>query len=229
MRPDSYVSFLGGADSVPQLVAHLQKRFTPEDTQKRNMQNPSEIKATDVQVLFADLQKQLVARSKTAAPKALGRSVSVLAQLAKVFALPVTLSVVPEEDKEPELIPELAKEIATDAPRLLRTGASPFLDEKTRAALASHQRKTLVVAGFATEVVVLHAVTGGITAGYRVLVVVDACGGMSERTEAAALRQIEAFGGEVTATVTLATALAPDFTTDQGKQMFAALQTLRRA
>jgi len=36
---------------------------------------------------------------------------------------------------------------------------------------------------------------------------VDACGGKSERTEAAAFRQIEAVGG----VTTLATALAPDF------------------
>jgi len=59
--------------------------------------------------------------------------------------------------------------------------------------------------------------------------VTDACGGMSERTEAAALRQIEAFGGEVTSTVTMATALAPDLKTFLGQQMFAALQQLRLA
>jgi nicotinamidase-related amidase len=113
--------------------------------------------------------------------------------------------------------------------QFLRTGASPFLDKETKMALNSHGPKTLVICGFATEVVVLHAVTGAIEAGYRALVPVDACGGMSERTEAAALRQIEAFGGEVTSTVTMATALAPDFKTFLCQQMFAALQQLRLA
>ena len=192
------------------------------------MQNPSHLESAGVQLLFADLQMQLVARSKTIEPKALQRSAFVLTQLAKVFSLPVTISVVPEGDATPELIPELVEE-AADAPQFLRANASPFLDEKTRAALASHGRKTLVISGFATEVVVLHTVTAAIKAGYRVLVPVDACGGMSERTEAAALRQVEAFGAEVTSTVTLATALAPDFTTAQGKQMFATLQQLRLA
>jgi hypothetical protein len=41
--------------------------------------------------------------------------------------------------------------------------------------------------------------------------------------------KIEAFGGEVTSTVTMATALAPDFKTVPGQQMFAALQQLRLA
>ncbi|HEY0791951.1 MAG TPA: isochorismatase family protein [Chthoniobacterales bacterium] len=190
------------------------------------MQNPSHLQTADVQLLFADLQKQIVKRSKTTEPKALGKSVKVLAQLARVFSLPVTISVVPEGDASPELIPELADE-AEDTPQLLRSGASPFLDERTRSILTGLGRKTLVIAGFATEVVVLHAVTAAIDAGCRALVAVDACGGLSERTEGAALRQIEAYGGEVTSTVTIATALEPDFTTDRGKQMFAILQQIR--
>ena len=192
------------------------------------MQNPSHLLAADVQLLFCDLQKQIVARSKTTKPESLKRSAAVLAQLATVFALPVTMSVVPEGNEAPELIAELAKAVP-EAPQLLRANASPFLDEKTRKALAASGRKTLVIAGFATEVVVLHAVIGAIEAGYRVLVPVDACGGMSERTETAALRQIEVFGAEVTSIVTLATALAPDFTTELGKQMFATIQELRLA
>jgi Isochorismatase family len=49
----------------------------------------------------------------------------------------------------------------------------------------------------------IHTVTAAIEGGYRVLVPVDACGGMTARTEAAALRQIEAFGGETTTVVHL--------------------------
>ena len=192
------------------------------------IQNPSRLQPAEAQVLFADLQKQIVARSKTNEPESLRRSASVLAQLAKVFALPVTLSVVPEGGGAPELIPELLKE-AADAPQCLRTNTQVLLDEKTREVLASRGRKTLVISGAMTEVAVLHAATGAIEAGYRVLVPVDACGGMSARTEAAALRQIEAFGGEVTSTVTVATALAPDFATPLGQQMFEVLQELRLA
>jgi Isochorismatase family len=192
------------------------------------MQNPTKIAAQEVQLLFADLQPQIVQRSKTTDPNEIAQSAAVLAQLAKVFSLPVTISGVPEGGEAPELIPELAKE-AAEAHPFQRASASPFLDEKTKLALKNNDRKTLVIAGFATEVVVLHAVVGALEAGYRAIVAVDACGGMSERTESAALRQIEAFGGEVSSTVTIATSLKPDFTTDLGQKMFGTIQQLRLA
>ena len=190
------------------------------------MQNPTKIAAPEVQLLFADLQPQIVQRSKTTDPKMIAQSAAVLAQLAKVFSLPVIISVVPEGGEAPELIPELAKETA-DASQISRTNISPFLDEKTTLALKDNVRKTLIIAGFATEAVIFHAVVGAIEAGYRAIVSVDACGGMSERTELAALRQIEAFGGEITSTVTIATSLEPNVTTDLGQKMFATIQQLR--
>src|SRR5216683_1661132 len=179
-----------------------------------------------VQVLFADLQPQIVARSKTNTPEALARSAAVLAQVARLLHLPMHLSVVPEGGQRPELIPELARETDGVA-QYLRVLASPFLDEATRAAIAALGRQHLIIAGFATEVVVLHGVRDAIAAGYQVYVPVDACGGMSSRTEDAAFRQIEAAGGVTTSVVTLVTALAPDFSTDLGGKAFGILQSLR--
>ncbi len=179
-----------------------------------------------VQVLFADLQPQIVARSKTNTPEALARSAAVLARVARLLHLPMHLSVVPEGGQRPELIPELARETEGVAQHP-RMSASPFLDEATRAAIAATGRQHLVIAGFATEAVVLHGVRDAIAAGYRAYVPVDACGGMSSRTEDAAFRQIEAAGGVTTSVVTLVTALAPDFSTDLGGKAFGILQSLR--
>ena len=181
-----------------------------------------------VQVLFADLQPQIVARSKTNAPDALARSAAVLAQVARLLHLPMHLSVVPEGGQRPELIPELARETEGVA-QYPRLSASPFLDEATRAAIAATGRQNLVIAGFATEAVVMHGVRDAIAAGYQVYVPVDACGGMWSRTEEAAFRQIEAAGGITTSVVTLVTTLAPDFSTDLGKKAFGILQSLRLA
>ncbi len=179
-----------------------------------------------VQVLFADLQTQIVQRSKTTAPETLSQSAAVLAKLAKLFSLPMHVSVVPEGDKAPQVIEELARETA-GVPQFLRLLASPFMDEKIHTALSSAGRKTLIIAGFATEVVVVHAVQEAIAAGYQVYVPVDTCGSMSARTEEAAFREIETAGGVITSVVTLATAMAPDFSTELGKQMFAIVQQLR--
>jgi pimeloyl-ACP methyl ester carboxylesterase len=136
------------------------------------------------------------------------------------------LSVVPEGGQRPELIPELARETEGVA-QYPRLSASPFLDEATRAAIAATGRQHLVIAGFATEAVVLHAVRDAIAAGYRAYVPVDACGGLSSRTEDAAFRQIEAASGITTSVVTLVTALAPDYSTELGGKAFGILQSLR--
>jgi Isochorismatase family len=65
--------------------------------------------------------------------------------------------------------------------------------------------------------------------GYGVIVAVDACGRMSDRTESAALMQIRDNGGTVSSVVSIATAFSPDFTKPQGQQMFQIVQTLRLA
>ena len=107
--------------------------------------------------------------------------------------------------------------------------ASPFFDAITPAHLASFERPTLLRAGFATEVVVLHAALHALDAGYGVIVITDACGGQSQRTEDAALQHIHDAGGILSSVVSVATALSPDFSTERGQQMFSIVQKLRLA
>jgi hypothetical protein len=180
------------------------------------------------QVIICDLQEQIVARSKTTTPDALSQSAEVLCQIAQLFKLPLTLSVVPEDKNAPKLIASL-KAFASEKNQFLRATASPFMDPLTREHLTSLGRPTLIIAGFATEVVVLHAALDALRKGYGVIVAVDACGGMSERTESAALAQIRDNGGIVSPVVSIATALSPDFAKPQGQQMFQIVQTLRLA
>jgi hypothetical protein len=186
----------------------------------------SELTPDRSQVVMCDLQDEIVARSKTTPPAALSQSAEVLCRIAKLFGLPLTLSVVPEGEKSPKLIAPL-KQFASEKNQFLRASASPFRDKATPEHLASLGRRTLIVAGFATEVVVLHAALDALRQGYGVIVAVDACGGMSARTETAALEQIRDNAGIVTSIVSIATAMSLDFTTPQGKQMFDIVQTLR--
>jgi nicotinamidase-related amidase len=181
-----------------------------------------------VQILFADLQPPIVARSKTNPPQSLSRAASVLARCARLLGLPVHHSVVPEGGKAPELLPDLAKE-TEGAAQFARMTADPFLDRQTQEAFSAVKRPVLVISGFATEAVVLRAALSALESDYQVHVPVDACGGMSARTEDAALRQIEAAGGVTTSVVSLVTAMAPDFAREPGSNTFAALQALRLA
>ncbi len=181
--------------------------------------------AQSAQMLLCDLQEGIVARSKTTGKEALAQSTGVLLELAKLFGLPVTMSVVPEGEKAPKLIPELRD--SGFAQEKLRASASPFTDTATVSTLAQSGRKLLILAGVVTEVVVLHAALDARLQGYEVLIPVDACGGLSDRTENAAFRQAEAAGAVTTSVVSIATKLTPDFTTDLGKQMFGIVQKLR--
>jgi nicotinamidase-related amidase len=186
------------------------------------------MKSQDIQILFADLQVEIVARSKTNPPSALAASAAVLAEVASLLEIPTLFTVVPEGGKKPNLVPELAG-YATSENTFMRTSASPWVDNRTVKAMEANHRKTLVIAGFATEVVTLHTVLGAIEAGYGAVVPVDANGGMSGATEAAAIRQIERAGGVTTSVVTLVTTLAPDFSKSPGTDTFKALQKLRLA
>jgi membrane-bound lytic murein transglycosylase B len=179
-----------------------------------------------VQILFADLQPPIVARSKTNPPQSLSCAACVLAQCARLLGLPVHHSVVPEGGKTPEVLLDLAKETEC-APQFARMTADPFLDPQTREAIDGVKRPVLVIAGFATEAVVLHTALSALESDYRVQVPVEACGGMFARTEDAALRQIEAAGGVTTSVISLVTAMTPDFAKEPGRNTFAALQALR--
>jgi len=119
---------------------------------------------TTVQVLFADLQPLIVARSKTNTPDALTRSAGVLARVARLLHLPMHLSVVPDGRQPAALIPELARETEGVA-QYPRLSANPFVDEATRVAIVATSRQHLAIAGFPTEAVVLHAVRDALAAG----------------------------------------------------------------
>ena len=92
-----------------------------------------------VQILFADLQTPIIARSKTNPPQSLSRAASTLAQCACLLGLPVHHSVVPEGGKTPEVLPDLAKE-TEGAPQFARMTVDAFLDPQTRQAIDAVKR-----------------------------------------------------------------------------------------
>lgn len=183
------------------------------------------INPTSVQVLFADLQEPIVSASTTRGAEAIGRSAGALAKVAAILDVPILFSVVPTGDDPPEVIVEL-KPYSTASNTLLRTLAGPFMDEPTAKALAANGRKTLFIAGYAAEVVVLQSALDAIAAGYTVYYVVDAIGGRSERTEDAAFREMERAGAIPASVISLVTRMTPDFFHAPGSEAFAALQPL---
>ncbi|MGA4545851.1 isochorismatase family protein [Uniformispora flossi] len=173
-----------------------------------------------VQIVFADLQDSIVAVSRTNSPATIRRSAGVLGKVAQALDIPFTVSVAPRPSG-PGVIAELPA-----ASPFVRGGPCCWDDRPWRDATAAHDRKTLVICGVTSEIVVLHTALDALAAGYDVVVPVDASGGISERTENAALHQIAGAGGTVTSVASLATGMVRDFTTPTGRSVIAALHEL---
>ena len=182
------------------------------------------ITTNDVVVLLADHQEGIVPHSKTNPVKKLRKAVRALAQVSKVLDFPVLITSVPREMGK-GLIDEVTEELPS-APDFVRSGVNVFNNQEFVEALKATGRKTLVIAGVATEIVVAHAALSAIDAGYTVYVLVDATGGTSERTEAAVFSHLVQKGVILTSLITFATALGGDFISEVGQQVMPAMMKL---
>jgi hypothetical protein len=168
----------------------------------------------DCQMVFADLQTSLVANCKTVEPIRLAQVSAGLAQIAELLNIPVWFSVAAQEGTDPTIIPELKRYVsATNL--FMRGTSSSFNDDELVSALSCTNRRTLVVAGFAT--------------GYVVYYVVDAVGGLSDRTEQASFRAMERAGAIPTSVKSLSARLAPDLSVAPGSDVLKVMMSIPEA
>ncbi len=178
----------------------------------------SRIDAQDVVILFADLQGGILELTQTNPPAQLKKSVKALAKLARLFEIPVFVTGIQGEDGSPaKITPEIA-EVLGELPTYHRTTCDSFRNPEIVAAIEATGRKTLLLSGVATELAVQLPALSASDQGYKAYVVLDACGGMSERTEQAALLRIGQAGGTAVSVMTLAGELAGDFREPKAQQ-----------
>ena len=179
-------------------------------------------------ILFADLQAGIIERTRTNELVRLRRAVSALAKLAKLFDIPVIVTTAPAEEGTARVTPEIGAALG-DLPQYVRTTTDAFLHAATCDAIAKTGRKTLLVAGVATEIIVQHSALSGAARGLDVQVVVDACGGLSARTEDAAFRRLSQAGVVTTSVASVAGQLAGDFTQPKSGQAIGILYEMASA
>ena len=187
------------------------------------------IEAEDTIVLFADLQAGIVELTSTNPLPRLKTAVRGLAKLAKLMGMPAVVSGIRGEDgSAARMIPEIAEGLG-ELPTLHRTTCDSFLNGEILAAVRTTGRKTLLISGVATELAVqLPALTAS-DQGYRVYVVLDACGGMTERTEQAALLRLTKAGATTVSVMTLAGELAGDLREPRAQQAVGILYEMAKA
>jgi nicotinamidase-related amidase len=186
------------------------------------------LKPEETAILFADLQDGIIERSATVDLAALRKAVSALAKLAHLFDIPVVVTAAPSGAGAPQITPEIAAAVGRIEP-IVRTTTDSFLHAPTRDAILKTGRRTLLVAGVATEIIVQHSALSGAAHGLDVQVVVDACGGISARTEDAALRRLIQFGVVTTSIASLAGQLAGDFSQPKAGQAIGILYEMASA
>lgn len=175
----------------------------------------------NVQVLFLEMQPAVVASVRTIDQKVLCNAAGAVLQISRALELPTIASVVPIGSAAPELIEELSL-----LPPSTRTTITPFSDNGQRARIQEAGRKVLAVGGVSSEIAVLNTVLAARKAGYEVHVLMDCCGGLDERTEATALRQIELAGAIPSNVSSFFTAMVDDMATTEGGAIMGALAKL---
>lgn len=160
----------------------------------------------NVAVLFLDLQEGLVQRGNTLPLDHLRRNANALAKLVALHQLPHWLSATAHGGT---FIAEVLGALEGSQPRV-RAGTTAFADEDLVQAIKACGRPILVLAGCASEIIVQRTALDALVAGYTVHVAVDACTGVSARTEEAAWRRIAAGGAVTTSVTTLAAELVVD-------------------
>ncbi len=171
----------------------------------------NQIDPKDCLVLFADLQQGIVELTQTVPLDRLRKGVKGLAKLAKIFAMPIVVSGIAGEDgKAATMVPEIEAGYGAYSIHH-RTTANSLFNDEIAALIQKSGRKTLLIAGVATELAVQLPALTAPEMGYRAILVLDACGGMSERTEQAAIGRITQAGSSTTCVMTLAGECAGDF------------------
>ena len=173
----------------------------------------------DVIILLLELQPQIVPSSRTQPEAQLRRAVSVLTGCARELGIPVLASVVP---LAPGMTPELIEELA-GCTALPRTTVSALDDETIKGQLASSGRKVVAIGGVSSEIAVLRTALSARHSQYEVHLLVDCCGGLGERSDQAALRQMEAAGVVLSSVPSFLSALISDLNSPDGKVVMNAL------
>ena len=188
----------------------------------------SRINADDTVILFADLQAGIVELTTTNPLEHLKRRVRALAKLAKLLQIPVVVTGIRGENGESaRMLPEIAEALG-ELPTLHRMTCDSFLSPEIVSTIKGTGRKTLLISGVATELAVQLPALTAADQGYRVYVVIDACGGVSERTEQAALMRISKAGASAVSVMTLAGELAGDFRDPKAQQAIGILYEMAK-
>lgn len=145
-------------------------------------------------VVFIDYQSQLLSAAAAEERNDLLASVLVLARAAKIFNVPVILSVMEFKEFAGKLAAQLRDQFP-DQPPLKRTGMNAWDDAHFVAAVKQTGRRNFLLAALWSEACLVFPALQMLEEGYGIYVVKDASAGTNRTAHDMALRRVEQAGG----------------------------------
>lgn len=174
----------------------------------------------DITILLAELQPLVLLGDKTVRRDELTRAIATVVQMAVDLEIPVISSTVPmgPPDAPVEMI-----DAVRPFPPMIRNSVGLLEDGDIATALEKSGRRVLALGGVSSEIAILHTALSACKQEYEVYVLTDCCAGLSPRTEAAAFRQMERAGAQLSNMSSFFTALVPQMDHPHGRTVFASL------
>ena len=183
------------------------------------------LKPEDAALLLIDHQVGTMGWVRSIDIEEMKTNAKVLARAAKALGMPVVLTSSMEEAAQGPLMPELEEILPEEYSKRIRRGGvvNCWEDGEFSGPVKETGRQTLVMAGVTTDVCLAPPAISAASDEFRVVAVVDASGSPSKMADEVAIRQMERYDVEVTATNALIAELASDWSTSGGQSLMQVL------
>jgi nicotinamidase-related amidase len=173
--------------------------------------NLSLMRAEDCALVLVDLQAGLAFGVGSEDRQVLLNNAVALARTARVFGIPVVASTSASKVYSGPMMPAVQAAVPDVVP-IERRNMNVWEDEHVRAAIEATGRKRLLISGLLTEACVTFGALSALASGFEVLVVADACGGVTPTSHDLALRRLEAGGATMTSWIQVLLEFQRDWT-----------------
>ena len=162
-------------------------------------------------LVLVDEQAGLAFAAGSQDPQLLRSNSLAVAKTSVAFDVPVVISTSASKVYSGPLMPAFRAVLPGVVP-IERRNMNLWEDDSVRGAIVATGKRTLIVAGLLTEACVSFPVLSALSEGYRVVVVADACGGLTATSHELALRRMAAAGAVMTSWLQLLLEFQRDWT-----------------
>src|SRR5258706_11109187 len=160
-------------------IRRVIQEFPPVSNQERlHMSELPLLEPSQCVLVLVDEQAGLAFAAGSQDPQLLRSNCLAVAKTSVAFDVPVVISTSASKVYSGPLMPAF-RAVLPDVVPIERRNMNLWEDDSVRGAIVATGKRTLIVAGLLTEACVSFPVLSALSAGHRVVVVADACGGLA--------------------------------------------------